>query len=153
MTTISPRHLIRRWWGTIRAQPPTRSELDWVRTNLLPQEWTLWASMDWRDQSHSYQVARRFVEPMHGESPPSRAAIAAALLHDVGKVASDLTTFERVLATIIGGRSARFRAYFDHESIGLDMCRRAGSDPVTLALLAGEGDDATRRRLSRADDL
>lgn len=153
MTTSSPGHLIRRWWGTIRAKPLTVSELDWVRSNLLPEEWSLWSAMDHRDQSHSYLVARRFVEPIPGENPPSRSAIAAALLHDVGKVASELTTFERVLATIIGGRTERFRAYFDHESIGLGLCRRAGSDPETLALLAGEGDDAVRRRLSRADDL
>lgn len=153
MKWSAPVHLIRRWWGTIRAVPLEASELEWVRSTLLPAEWTLWSAMDWRDQRHSHHVARRFVEPIPGENAPSRSEIAAALLHDVGKTASRLTTVERVVATIVGGRTERFRTYRDHEVIGLDMCRRAGSDPVTLALLAGEGDDTMRRRLSRADDL
>lgn len=149
----SPAHLIRRWWGTIRAEPLGVSELEWVRSTLHASEWNMWVAMDWRDQRHAHQVARRFVETIPGEETPTRAAIAAALLHDVGKVASGLTTFERVLASILGGRTARWRAYIGHEAIGLDMCRRAGSDPETLALLSGEGDEVVRRRLARADDL
>lgn len=153
MTMSSPAHLMRRWWRTIRAEPLEAPELEWVRRNLLPGEWMLWTAMDWRDQRHAHHVAQRFVEQFPGEERPSRPEVAAALLHDVGKTASELTTVERMLATVIGGRTRRLRAYRDHESIGLDMCRRAGSDPVTLALLAGEGDEVVRGRLARADDL
>lgn len=153
MTRSSPVHLIRRWWRTIRATPLTDAEQEWVFVQLLASERVLWSVMDWRDQRHSYHVARHFAEMFSGEDPPARSAIAAALLHDVGKTVSGLTTFERVLASVLGGRTERWRAYLDHEAIGLDQCRRAGSDPATLALLDGEGSKEFQRRLQQADDI
>lgn len=70
--------------------------------------------------------------------------LAAALLHDVGKVESGLGTFGRVPATLIGlvardrfaaghGRVAR---YLRHDSIGSRLLSGAGSDPVTVAWAA-----------------
>ena len=104
------------------------------------------------DRRHSVVVARRFVEP--GVEPgvePSRAEVAGALLHDVGKVASNLGTWGRVSATLIGGRGRRFRAYRDHESIGAEMCRAAGSHETTVELVAGRGTSVDRLR--RADNV
>lgn len=153
MRTSSPTHLVRRWWRTVRAEPLSPAEQEWVRIQLLTSEWSLWSTMDWRDQRHSFQVARRFEEAMSGSIPLARSAIAAALLHDVGKAASRLSTYERVLVTLIGGRTERWRAYLDHEAAGVDLCRRAGSDPQTLALLAGEGDERLQQGLQRADEI
>ena len=95
-------------------------------------------------------MARRFVDlcPV-----ASRDHVAAALLHDVGKTRSDLSTGERVLATLVGPRTRRFREYHDHERIGWDMCREAGSSPATLDLLAGRADPAVVDALCRADNI
>ena len=57
--------------------------------------------------------------------------MAGALLHDVGKLESGLGTLARVVATIVGPRTARFRRYHDHERIGADLLVAAGSTPVT----------------------
>jgi response regulator RpfG family c-di-GMP phosphodiesterase len=84
------------------------------------------------DQRHSIEVARRFTQ-MHPAF--TRDQVAAALLHDIGKVESELGVLGRVVATVVGPVGARFRLYHDHESIGLDLCRSAGSSDETLRLL------------------
>jgi hypothetical protein len=77
--------------------------------------------------------------------------MAGALLHDAGKVEAGLGTFGRVVATVVGPRTARFRSYHDHEAIGARLADAAGSDPVTVALIEGHGPAAAD--LSAADDL
>ncbi len=81
-------------------------------------------------------VARRF-ESM-GDSW-SRDEVAGALLHDVGKLDSGLGTIGRVVATIVGPRTDRFRRYHDHERIGADMLDAAGSSDITIELVRGRG--------------
>ena len=65
----------------------------------------------------------------------TRDEMAGALLHDIGKLDSDLGTAGRVVATVVGPRTARFRRYHDHERIGADMLKVAGSSPVTVDLV------------------
>jgi hypothetical protein len=65
--------------------------------------------------------------------------VAGALLHDCGKVEAGLGTVGRVVATVAGPRSSRFRAYHDHEAIGARLAQAAGSDPATVALIEGQG--------------
>lgn len=95
-------------------------------------------------------VARRFVELF---PVATRDHVAAALLHDVGKSRSDLSTNARVLATLLGARTKRFRLYHDHEAIGFEMCRQAGSTAETLGLLAGTAELDIVNALRRADDI
>jgi putative nucleotidyltransferase with HDIG domain len=85
------------------------------------------------DQRHSIEVARRFSAIL---AEAQREDMAAALLHDVGKLASGLGTFARVAATLVGPRSGRLRQYHDHERLGAEMLRTAGSSPETIALVA-----------------
>jgi predicted HD phosphohydrolase len=101
-----------------------------------------------QDKRHSILVARRFVDLADA---PSREQTAAALLHDVGKLASGLGTCARVLATIVGPRTARFRQYHDHERLGAEMLRAAGSAAATLELVHGAGPAAAALR--QADDI
>jgi hypothetical protein len=65
----------------------------------------------------------------------TRDQVAAALLHDIGKVESDLGVPGRVIATVVGPVGTSFRLYHDHEKIGLNLCREAGSSDETLRLL------------------
>jgi hypothetical protein len=81
-------------------------------------------------------VARRFVI----ERPEAtRAEIAGAILHDVGKIDCGLGTFGRVVATLVGPRTAAFAAYHDHEEIGARLAEAAGSDHATVDLIAQRG--------------
>ncbi len=82
------------------------------------------------------KVARRFVA---ARPDASRAEIAGALLHDVGKIECGLGTWGRVAASVVGGRTERFRTYHEHEHIGSVLAERAGSDPATVELIDERG--------------
>ena len=143
-------HLMRRWWGSLSSAEPSPTDEGWAHANLLEGEWLAFERMSAPDRRHAIAVARRFVDlcPESG-----RDQVAAALLHDVGKTASNLSTAQRVLATLVGPRTRRFRDYHDHESIGLDVCRRAGSSEQTLSLLEGRGPRHVVEAMHRADDI
>jgi hypothetical protein len=113
------------------------------------------------DRRHSIAVARRLAADLGPETP--RAIVAAALLHDCGKTASGLGTTGRVGATLWIGFVGRARAaqgdgriarYCRHEAIGASMLAAAGSDPVTVALVAGnvEAPPVALSALRAADD-
>jgi hypothetical protein len=89
-----------------------------------------------QDRRHSAKVARRFVAARPGST---RAEVAGALLHDVGKIECGLGTWGRVAATLVGPRTDRFRKYRDHEHIGAILADAAGSDPVTVELVDERG--------------
>ena len=74
--------------------------------------------------------------------------LAAALLHDVGKIDAGLRTYGRVVATISGAAGGREMAhlwrtksgitrrvglYLTHDEIGGDHLALADSDPLTVA--------------------
>ena len=140
-------HLARRLFTSLSRQPPPTTDRDWAHSWLHDGERDLWDSMSSVDRRHSIEVARRF----HERRPAAgREEMAGALLHDVGKTASGLGTFSRVIATIVGPRTKRFREYHDHEAIGAAMAEAAGSDPVTVALVRGDGPAADD--LQAADD-
>jgi predicted HD phosphohydrolase len=81
----------------------------------------------------------------------TRDEIAGALLHDIGKLDSDLGTARRVVATVVGPRTARFRSYHDHERIGAEMLAGVGSATATIELVRGHGRAAAA--LLAADDI
>src|SRR5947208_12601993 len=77
----------------------------------------------------------------------TKAVLAAALLHDVGKVSSGLGVYGRVVATLAGAAAGRSMAeawtegkgftrrvglYLRHSDLGADMLALAGSDPLTV---------------------
>ena len=146
MTSLG--HLARRFAGSLSRRPPSEADASWAVAQLLPAEAALWQRMAVQDKRHSILVTRRFVDIA---DEPSREQTAAALSHDVGKLASGLGTCARVLATIVGPRTARFRQYHDHERLGAEMLRAAGSAAATLELVLGAGPAAAALR--QADDI
>lgn len=139
-------HLVKRFVVSLWPLGPRRSEDDWATSHLLEGEIALWRRMSRQDRRHSAAVARR-VERHLGETA-TRPVIAAALMHDVGKVDSHLGTFLRVVATLsaeVAGRETaelwvrssgvtrRIGLYLKHPSIGGDLLGMAGSDPFTEA--------------------
>ena len=109
---------------------------------LLPGERALWGRLSAPDRRHAVGVARSVAAALPGADRP---VLAAALLHDVGKLDSGLGTFARVPATVVGaaagrGRAARWPgrvgAYLDHPARGAARLRAAGSAPLTVTWAA-----------------
>lgn len=139
-------HLARRFLGSLRPGGPPPAEEGWARSQLLPAEVPLWARMAGADRRHAVGVARRVERALGPEA--TREVLAAALLHDVGKVESGLGTYGRVVATLSAGVAGpamadrwqrgrgftrRVGLYLNHSSIGGDLLELAGSDPLTVA--------------------
>jgi len=133
---------------SLSRRAPSATDDAWARSHLRTVEADLWASMAVADRRHAIIVARRFLAR---RPAATRAEVAAALLHDVGKVEAGLGVIGRVAATIVGPRTARFRSYHDHEAIGAHLASGAGSDTVTIALIHGRGPAAADLRA--ADDV
>ncbi len=140
-------HLVKRFFGSVLPVGPHADEARWAEAQLLdPGEVELWRRMPSRDRRHAAGVARRVERALGGEA--SRPVLAAALLHDVGKVVSDLGTYGRVVATVSGavagpqqavawtetlGFTRRVGQYLEHPRLGADLLALAGSDPLTVA--------------------
>jgi hypothetical protein len=141
-------HLVRRFRESLGRELPPADDLDWVQGWLLPSEWVAFRQLMPMDQRHSIGVARRFLErrPM-----ASREEMAGALLHDIGKMASNLGVVGRVLATVAGPITPRFARYRNHELLGVTILETCGSSPITIDLTIGKG--AAAADLDWADDL
>lgn len=131
-----PHHLAVRFFRSLSSRPPEPEHELWAESALLDGEIELWRQMSNQDRRHSAKVARRFVA---ARPQASRAEIAGALLHDVGKIECGLGTWGRVAASIVGRRTERFRLYHDHEHIGSLLAEAAGSDPATVDLIDERG--------------
>jgi hypothetical protein len=106
---------------------------------LLPGERSLWQQLSAPDRRHAVGVAREVAAAVPGAE---RAVLAAALLHDVGKLDSGLGTLARVPATLAGAVAGRSRGaqwqgrvveVGAHPARGAAHLRAAGSDPLTIA--------------------
>lgn len=143
-----PTHLVKRFFGSVIPRGPSKDDTAWVATQLEPPELELWNRLPRADRRHSALVARR-VEVLLGDEA-SRPVVAAALLHDVGKLDANLGVYGRVIATISGsvvhhdpdtindwtrtrGFTRRVGLYLQHPRLGGDMLELAGSDPLTVA--------------------
>jgi hypothetical protein len=132
----SPIHLARRFFTSLRSTPPPGGDEAWALSNLLPGESVLWGQMSGADRRHAIGVGRS-TSALLGD--PTRAVLAAALLHDVGKIEARLGTVARAgvtaLAVAVGPHRLTGRAalYLQHPSLGASLLTAAGSDPLTIA--------------------
>jgi hypothetical protein len=138
----APLHLARRFLGSLSPRPLDPGDVAWVDEVLLDDELALWARMPLADRKHAARVARDVARRLGPDA--TRPVLAAALLHDVGKVEAGLGTLARALATLVGrGRTARWEGrsgfrgrlarYLRHDVIGADLLAASGSDPLTVA--------------------
>lgn len=135
-------HLARRFLGSMSPRPLDPADAEWVHGLLGPGERALWARMPRSDRKHAAGVAREVARLLGDDA--TRAVLAAALLHDVGKLETGLGTPGRVVATLVGRRRAerwdgragirgRFARYRRHDTIGAELLARAGADELTVA--------------------
>ncbi|MFT7645602.1 MAG: hypothetical protein ACI8Y4_000333 [Candidatus Poriferisodalaceae bacterium] len=92
-------HLVRRFCVSLRRRTASEFDLSWVEAHLTTGEWQLFEQMSGSDQAHSVDVARRVAAAL-GETA-SFAVLAAALMHDVGKIEADSGVAIRVVATLV----------------------------------------------------
>jgi hypothetical protein len=135
-------HLAGRFAGSLWPGGPSTADDDWAMARLGPGERRLWSRMSGPDRRHALGVARRVERALGHEA--TRPVVAAALLHDVGKLDSRLGTFGRVAATLTTplirddwvhrrGVRRRFARYRNHGELGAGMLRMAEADPLTVA--------------------
>jgi hypothetical protein len=138
-------HLAKRFFGSLSPRAPRPEDVAWVADTLLPAEHELWRRMSRADPRHAAGVARRVERALGAEA--TRPVLAAALLHDVGKVTSGLGTYGRVVATLAGAAAGRESAdvwsktkgitrrvglYLRHAPLGAELLELAGSEPLTF---------------------
>jgi hypothetical protein len=164
---------VKRFVGSLRPGGPPEADEAWAEAALLPAERVLWRRMSGADRRHAVGVARRVEGSLGHEA--TRPVLAAALLHDVGKIESGLGTYGRVVATLSAkvagpemattwrrqrGFARRVGLYLHHDRLGGDLLEMGGSDPLTTAwarqhhLPAGEWtvDPLIGAALKAADD-
>ena len=138
-----PLHLARRFFGALDPRGPDPSGEEWATSHLLRGEVVLWRQMSGPDRRHALGVAEEVVRRLGAGA--TRPVVAAALMHDVGKVDAGLGTFGRVPATLVGiafGRarlargSGRIARYVNHPEIGARLLAAAGSDELTVTWTA-----------------
>jgi hypothetical protein len=142
-------HLVKRFFGSVLPIGPSKDDSAWVATQLLPDELDVWNRMSRQDRRHAAGVARRVERALGNEA--GRPVIAAALLHDCGKVVSGLGTYGRVIATLsvkmaghdiamawseTQGFTRKVGLYVEHPRLGADLLGLAGSAPLTVAWAA-----------------
>jgi hypothetical protein len=142
---LRPGHLTKRFFGSLWPAGPSRTNEEWVASVLTDDELKLWRRMGRADRRHAVGVARRVERQLGDEA--TKAVLAAALLHDVGKVSAGLGVYGRVVATLAGAAAGRTMAqawtqgkgftrkvglYLHHPDLGGDMLALAGSDPLTV---------------------
>ena len=125
-------HLVKRFVSSWSSKDVTEDELNMVRSTLTASEFDLWNQFSNADRRHSVEVAQRFAVLLPEVSREHRAGV---LMHDIGKIQSNLSTLMRVCATVVGPRTKRFTQYHQHEEIGITMLRHAGSNIEVLAVL------------------
>lgn len=143
-------HLARRFVLSLAQKDVSADELELVRSSLSANEFALWQKFGKADRRHSVLVATRFML-LHQDA--SRNDIAGVLLHDIGKIRSNLSTFQRVIATVVGPRTQRFSLYHQHEEIGVDILRQSGSHSEVIAIVNQTCDADVAAAFRAADNI
>lgn len=137
---MKPTHLVSRFFGSLWPGGPPAADDAWATHHLNAGETMLWRRMPGFDRRHAVGVARRVCAALGDDA--TRPVVAAALLHDVGKIESGFGVWRRVAATIWTGLRGRERVtgktqtYVDHPSIGAQLLRDANADELTIAWTA-----------------
>jgi hypothetical protein len=157
--------LAKRLIDAFRPASLATAEQQWVQSLLTPEEFVLWSKMSPYDQRHSVRVAqgvrlRLSATPYADDS----RWLSVALMHDIGKLESNLAMHERMLATVAGrtvklstalrwassarGLTGRVGRYLIHGALGSEMIRSAGGrEEIALWSSVHQGDGLAAERM------
>jgi len=144
------RHLVARFFRSLRPSPPTPTDDDWAAGFLTPAEQELFSAMPVGDRRHGVDGARAVAASV--PEPFRHDAVEAALVHDVGKRHARLGVFGRSVATVIGwlvrsdarrtalagraGPFGRVGRYLRHDAVGAEEVAAAGGSPLAVGWTA-----------------
>jgi hypothetical protein len=153
------RHLSGRLVRALWPGAPGVDDVAWVETVLTADGFAQFRRQPNHDQRHAIGVARDVQNRLTGtEYADDPRWLAAALLHDVGKLDSRLGVYGRVVATVSGATAGRDHAeawsesrgftrrvglYLRHAELGADRIRIAG-EPEEAAIWAAVHHDPTQ---------
>jgi hypothetical protein len=124
-------HLSARFFEVLFARPLEAAEVDEVRSWLTRGQSWLFFSQPGPDQRHGYQAALVARDEGLGST-----AVAAALLHDIGKRHARLGLIGRTCASLAIKVKlplpGRWRLYRDHGETGSGELAALGSDPLIV---------------------
>jgi hypothetical protein len=139
---MKPVHLARRFVRALWPGRPRPQHAAWVESILEPNELALWRELPRHDQRYTIRVARLVEQRLAGtEFAGDPRWLAAALLHDVGKLDAGLGVVGRSVATVLGAVGGRARVdrwarasgfrrrvawYLRHDERGAARIRAAG---------------------------
>jgi hypothetical protein len=135
-------HLVGRFFSSLVPRPVSTHDREWVASVLQPEELDLWTHLSLADRRESVGVARRTETALAAtEYAGDSRWLAAALLHDVGKLDARFGPVRRALATtaaaVLGPRTVegwvdksgfvrRCALYVFHDQLGSDRVKIAG---------------------------
>jgi hypothetical protein len=135
-------HLSGRFARALWPSPPRPADTAWAETVLSPAAFSQWTLQPGHDRRHTVLVARAVESQLAGTPYAGDPRwLAAALLHDIGKLDARLGVYGRVVATVsgaVGGAGAaeawsgkrgftrRVGLYLRHPELGARRIRLAG---------------------------
>lgn len=144
-------HLVSRFFASVVARPVSETDQAWVAQHLAPSEYDVWLRLGRADRAESVRTGRRAEEAFaRGDArcDDAGAWIAAALLHDVGKLDARFGPVRRALATLAGRIGGRYTAvrwahlthgqrrraglYLRHAELGAHRLELAGARPEAV---------------------
>jgi hypothetical protein len=115
-----PSHYAARFVASVAGRGPTPEEREWARSLLEPAERDLFDKLGRADAREAIDTARRADALFAAEGRDAEPRwLAAALLHDVGKLDARLGPVRRALATTLGFAGARRLSYSWREAGGI----------------------------------
>ena len=156
-------HLAGRFFGSLVPVGPPKSAQGWAVGFLLPAEAELFEASSGADRRHAIGVHPPRIDLSTGTDgrpvdTPTRAFVAAALLHDVGEAEARLGTFGRVVATVaaVALRREKVLASVGHSpgSGTVRPLRMTGPQAVAVVYprLAGSNRQVSHPRQHRGTD-
>jgi hypothetical protein len=154
-----------QFWQNVTAGPLTPEAAAEVAAILSDREMMLFRQMLPTDQRHAYRVFRLLEE----SDQTNGDLLAAALLHDVGKVRVDLSTWDRSVAVLgeafvpqkadewgsgeAEGWKRPFVVRKNHPAWGARLAEEAGSRPAVVDLIRRHQDKPTSDSRPNSDLL